>query len=227
MVTRNKVVVEKLLMEMPSFHERNGVLKNWHINKNVLQYLSNNISQGMNCLETGAGYSTCVLAALAGRLTTISPNFEEHKRISDWLIMQDVDIEHLTFIDGKSQNILPTLDVAVLDFVLIDGAHAFPFPVLDWYYSSLLLRRGGLIMIDDGRIKSVSILNDFLKHERKHWRVVKRIDDVVVYEKMLDQVHDPIVDWRSQDYNLRGEFRYWIKRVPIIGSLALKLKSWL
>ena len=244
MTVGDNIILSQLLAEMPSFHERGGVLQNWHINDKVLHWLDGNIAPGATCLETGAGYSTCVLAARSGdtrgdgsqgeskngRLTTISPAAGEHQRIADWLGQHDVATGHINFIDDKSQNILPqiasgALDCGTLDFALIDGAHAFPFPMLDWYFAALALRRGGLMMVDDGRIKAVSVLNDFLARERGRWKIADRMDDVIVYEKLVDEVHDPIVDWRSQEYNLRGELRYWVKRTPGLGPLALKLQA--
>jgi hypothetical protein len=48
-----------------------------------------------------------------------------------------------------------------LDIVLIDGAHAFPFPFLDWYFTASALKAGGLLVIDDVQIATGTILADF------------------------------------------------------------------
>jgi hypothetical protein len=63
---------------------------------------------------------------------------------------------------ARSNAILPTLDLqgGQLDFALIDGAHAFPQPIIDYFYNERL-KAGGLLAVDDLTISSVSMLHGF------------------------------------------------------------------
>ena len=45
-----------------------------------------------------------------------------------------------------------------LDFVLIDGGHGFPTPMLDWFYGAGRLRRGGVAVFDDVQLPAVAML---------------------------------------------------------------------
>jgi hypothetical protein len=54
--------------------------------------------------------------------------------------------------------------------VLIDGAHGFPIPFLDWYYTADRLNVGGLLAIDDTEIWTGHVLKMFLMAEPE-WKL--------------------------------------------------------
>jgi hypothetical protein len=57
---------------------------------------------------------------------------------------------------------LPRCQLANLDLILLDGKHAFPWPVVDWFYTADRLKQGGLMIIDDAQMRSVGVLRDFM-----------------------------------------------------------------
>jgi hypothetical protein len=80
-----------------------------------------------------------------------------------------VDRSGLTFVVGRSQEVLPTLRIEPVDLVLIDGQHAFPIPFLDWYYCNQPLRISGNLIVDDTQIWTGWVLSKFLSTEPE-WR---------------------------------------------------------
>lgn len=54
----------------------------------------------------------------------------------------------VNLIKGFSKNILPTLNES-FDLIFIDGGHSLETLRLDFYYSTLLIKQGGIIFIDD------------------------------------------------------------------------------
>lgn len=120
----------------------------------------------------------------------------------------------MTLILGHSQAVLPAQEEEALDFVLIDGAHAFPLPLIDWYYTARRLRLGGLMMVDDTHIRSGKILTDFLESEVDRWRLAERRPSLAMFEKVGEPTI-PAGDWPEQPYSAHPV------RVPGIGPSAL------
>jgi hypothetical protein len=91
------------------------------------------------------------------------------------------------------------MDLPDLDLVLVDGAHAFPVPFLDWYYGAEKLKAGGLMVVDDIHLLTGTMLADFMGADPR-WEPVVR-DDVnhfAIYRKRVHPVHDD--DWTRQPY---------------------------
>jgi predicted O-methyltransferase YrrM len=95
--------------------------------------------------------------------------------------------------------VLPSFEGPELDFVLVDGDHAFPTPFIDWYYAAERLRVGGRMMIDDIPLRTGAVLDDFLSTETTRWRAVRRLPRTVVYEKLTTTVID-FAGWMSQPW---------------------------
>jgi hypothetical protein len=62
-----------------------------------------------------------------------------------------------------------------LDIVFIDGMHAFPWPILDWYSTADHLKVGGLMIIDHTQLPSVGILSEFLRVDSPRWLFAKTV----------------------------------------------------
>ena len=57
--------------------------------------------------------------------------------------------------------VLPSWTPRPLDLVLIDGAHGFPYPILDWWYLAPHVKVGGVVLLDDAYLPAVSSIVDF------------------------------------------------------------------
>jgi predicted O-methyltransferase YrrM len=79
--------------------------------------------------------------------------------------------EHMIdFHDTPSYLALPALvrDGVKLDFAFIDGWHTFDFASVDFFYVDLLLRPGGIVVIDDTYFPSVWKLARYIVRNRAY-----------------------------------------------------------
>jgi predicted O-methyltransferase YrrM len=161
--------IEELLIAAPAFQrDQNGRPVKAHLGEEALLYILKNAAPGSRTLETGAGYSTIAFALARTHHTAITPVQAEVDAIRSFCAEQGIDLGAVEFIVDESQSVLPRL-TGDLDAVLIDGSHAFPGPIIDWYYAARLLRVGGFMLLDDNEIWSVRTLTDFLKQDPS-WR---------------------------------------------------------
>ena len=110
----------------------------------ALDWIEQNVEPGMSTIETGTGASTIVFAARGAAHVAISPSAEEHRLIVAYCRDLGIPTDDLELIVGSSDVALRDLwRERPLDVVLIDGAHSFPFPMLDWAYLAPHLRTGG------------------------------------------------------------------------------------
>lgn len=151
----------------PLFHL--GGTSDWSVSKETIQFLAKNIPVGAVTLETGAGLSTALFASMAARHICITPDEDEVRRISAFCAEVGIAADTIEFKVDFSENVLPSLRAPPLDLVLIDGGHGFPMPIIDWYYSAMHLKEGGIVLVDDTHLWSVSVLTDFLKADAS-WR---------------------------------------------------------
>ena len=126
----------------------------------ALEWLERNVAAGMTTLETGAGASTIVFAAReVASHTAISPVADEHDRIRRYCAARGISTANVRFIAESSHTaLLHTWSPEPLDVVLIDGAHSFPFPTLDWVYTAPHLKVGGRMLVDDAYQPAVNVL---------------------------------------------------------------------
>jgi hypothetical protein len=130
----------------------------------ALEWLEGNVQPGMRTLETGSGASTVVFAARCAKHTAISPVADEHERIRRYCAEHGIASDDVTFIAESSHTaLLNGWSAEPLDLVLIDGAHSFPFPVLDWVYTAPHLKVGGRVMVDDAYQPAVNVLARYLR----------------------------------------------------------------
>jgi len=109
--------------------------------------------------ETGAGVSTVLLAAWGCKHTSVVPSSDEAASLVDYCSHHGIVTDLLTFDLRPSEIALPEMrDGPTFDLLLIDGAHAFPQPTIDWFYGGALLRRGGVVVFDDVNLPAVSTL---------------------------------------------------------------------
>lgn len=193
-------VIDRLLRERPLFHRgTTGQPMSYAVGAEVLRAVAALVKPGMCTLETGAGYSTVVLAAAGGRHTAVIPRQEEADAITAYCRELGI-VDGVRFIVEVSQAFLPreAESVADLDLVFIDGAHRFPIPIIDWYYTDARLKVGGVLAVDDIHIPSVAVLYDFLCLEEQ-WVLERTIKNTAFFRKVGEQVCD--VDWTAQKMN--------------------------
>lgn len=193
-------VLARLIDEPFAFHADDGEPRVWNAAPQSLRLLAGHLAPGMRTLETGAGASTVVFAAAGTRHTAVSPDPYEHRRVREYCDAQGIDHTRIEFVAARSADVLPELTRAEsIDVALIDGAHAFPAAVLDWYYVSRSLRVGGALLLDDIPIPSVAVVFCHMAGEPA-WQLIEIVDDrAAAFRKVAEEPGgDP---WQAQPFN--------------------------
>jgi predicted O-methyltransferase YrrM len=199
-------IVERLVEDKPVFHS--GGTRIWNAMPATLEVIARHVSPGDRTVETGAGASTVVFAAAGATHHAISPFGDEHKRIAEYCADLGVDTAGVTFHEGPSDRVLPSLvDGERYDLAFIDGLHSFPGPVVDYHYVEQLLRPGGVLLLDDVPIPAVAVAFRYMRSS-PDWAFVEIVDDrAAVFRKVADA--DTEDNWRRQPFNRRyPDFSY-------------------
>jgi hypothetical protein len=119
-------------------------------------------------VETGCGKSTILLSNLSARHVVFtlddseSPNGSLNYVRGCPLFREDTT----EFILGPTQRTVGRHGFeAPLDFAMLDGPHAYPFPELEYYALYPHLRPGALLIIDDVHIPTVRRLYEFVRED--------------------------------------------------------------
>jgi predicted O-methyltransferase YrrM len=195
-----EMIIEQLLKDKPAFHAwPDGTPANWSVAGDVLRFLTDLVKPGMNTLETGAGQTTVVFAVRGANHVCITPDTAQAERIRAYLEPLGTG-SSVRFIHQSSDEALPSgcHIPERLDLVLIDGAHRFPFPILDWYYTQARVPVGGMMIVDDIRMPSVRILYDFLNGEDE-WELVTAFEVTAAFRRVKETVC--VWDWADQRIN--------------------------
>lgn len=197
--------LDALLASPPAFHEHlNGSLVNWGASSRLLKYLDRSLTEDSVTVETGAGLSTIVFALNRCYHTVIVPDHGLVDRIQQWCSQNHVPTDRLNFVVDVSQRVLPDWEPqSDLDVCLIDGAHGFPLPFLDWFYMEQHLKPGGLVIVDDVQIWTGRVLYQFLSKE-PNWRI-----DHAVRSEFFGARRAGVTtysEWVDQPYVLRKSY---------------------
>lgn len=180
------------------------------IDADLANFIDNAIDAKSYTLETGSGISTLIFALNETTHTSVSPNKQESEAIRKYAKGKGINLDKISFVIDSSDHYLPQSTLSGLDLVFLDGKHAFPWPIVDWFYTVDKLKKGGLIVIDDAHMKSVGILVDFMSVDPA-WKLIKNFDGkTVAFEKIRESVHD--VAWHMQPYTMSQRPNF-IKRV--------------
>jgi hypothetical protein len=217
-------IVDQLMRDRPIFHAH-GV-ERWDSSLDPLLAIQQAVREGDQTLETGCGASTAVFAAQGARHTAISVDGEEHERVRAYLKRIAVDDGRLRSIIGWSDAVLPQLCTGdrTLDVTFIDGAHAFPYPAIDWHYISRAMKVGGKLLLDDIPIPAVAYVFRFMQSD-PHWRLDAILENraaafTLIEEPMID--NGDLTDWTRQPFNARQD--YGFAPLPSRACLALSSK---
>ena len=182
------------------------------ITEEPLRALSRSLSPGIRTLETGCGGTTVVFAGAGTRHTVITPSRAEERRVRALCASHSISLDTVDFRIGSSDAVLPGW-TDPLDVVLIDGAHRFPFPIIDWHYSASKLKVGGHLWLDDIAIPAVYRLLEFLESEHE-WQLVAIHDDKVAqFNKIAQPADNSTLDWELQRYN--DPWKWVFSYIPI------------
>jgi predicted O-methyltransferase YrrM len=178
----------------------------WGLAWPALEWLEQELRPGMATLETGSGASTIVFAAAGTDHVAVTPDAAEEGRVRDACRDLGVSSDRVTFEVGFSHDVLPRLPDRTLDLVLLDGAHGFPYPILDWWHVASRLAVGGRILLDDAYMPPVTALVDHVGHSPA-WDVERAAGyRTVVIRKLADEL--PPFDWEGERVGGRMTFRY-------------------
>jgi hypothetical protein len=160
----------QLKAEPPPLHATGAVCAGLHWA--ALEWLEKTVRPGWATLETGAGLSTIVFAAGGTEHESVTPSADEAERIRI----------------GPSHEVLPRWQPRPLDLVLLDGAHGFPYPIIDWWHLAPHLKAGGLLVLDDAYMGAVRRLLEFLR-SRPSWKVEGAVGyRTVIVRKLADEL---------------------------------------
>ena len=191
-------VAADLALVRPVFHVAGAAY--WRAKRQTLELIARNVRPADRTVETGCGASTVVFAATGALHTAISPSRDEYMRVLAYCAEHAIDASGVTFVEGYSDQVLPSLgDDQDLDFAFIDGAHAFPYPILDWSYLARRVRLGGFLTLDDVPIPTIAVAYRFMRADEA-WELVEIADDQAASFRRV--AHDLLGDyWRIQRFN--------------------------
>lgn len=217
-------VVARLLADPPVVHymdmSADPPLGLWATEESCYRFLARHVRAGDRTLETGAGLSTAVLAAVGADHRCITVWAHERDRLLEYLAAHDVAADRVTFDIAPSHVALPRLlddpGFGPLDLVLLDGCHGFPVPTIDWFYAGSLLREGGILVVDDVELPAVALLVRYLDADPR-WDPVERTPKWIAWRRRTagslceEWVDQPFlttpVDGRSTALRLLGRVR--------------------
>jgi hypothetical protein len=212
--------VRELLADPPLVHEwmSTGGLMTHGLLPEALSFIESTINPGQRTLETGSGLSTVAFALRGAQHTCITPDAAETERLRGYCESHGIDTSGLTFHVSPSERVLPTLDLELLDLVLIDGSHSFPHVFIDWFYVQHALKVGGTLVVDDVHIWTGKVLRDFLLAEPE-WTLTERWAGRTVAFRKVAEVSTG-KDWADQPYVWRRTRPETLGRAKMLAGLA-------
>ena len=140
----------------------------------IARFLFDSVSEQSKTLETGSGISTLAFALRQAEHIAITPNANEVESIRTYAAANQISLDRVEFVIEPSDRYLPRCEAEDLDLVLIDGKHAFPWPIIDWFFTAGKRKQNGLVVLDDLQMSSVSMLGDFLREDPR-WQLERTL----------------------------------------------------
>jgi hypothetical protein len=213
-------LTESLRSAPPSLH---GEREFWGLAWEALEWLESNVRPGMATLETGAGASTLVFAASGAEHQAVTPSEDEERRIRAACEARGIDQSRLTFHIGRSQDVLPALDLPRLDLVLLDGAHGFPYPILDWWHLARRLEVGGRMLLDDAYLPAVASIVDYTRASQA-WELEEPVSFRTARIRKVRE-DEPPSEADALAARGRMSFAYLPRRRRLVASVRTRLFS--
>jgi len=193
-----KQLYEKLKLTSVSIEENTNI--NSSIKPIEGNFLYNLINEHKlkRCLEVGMAYGISSMYILLGlkklkkddiKLDSIDPfQSTQWNNFGIKLVKKIKMDKYHKLYEDKSYIILPKLleKKNEYDLIFIDGWHTFDYTLLDFFYANLLLRKGGIIVIDDAYHQGVNKCLKYLDSNYKNYKRIKSPPTVGAYEKIGD-----------------------------------------
>jgi predicted O-methyltransferase YrrM len=191
-----------LLADLPKLHIWGGQPRVGGLNEVIGDRIIAEIEarDAPHVLETGAGATTLLFLCLAPHaLTTIAPDAALQQRVLEEAKARGISTDRLRFLCDRSEIALPRLADAheSIDVGLIDGNHGWPAVFVDFCYINRMLRKGGLLFVDDVQLHSVSQLFLLLRHQEE-FDLVSLDGKFATFRKVRD--HEFLPDWRAEPF---------------------------
>jgi methyltransferase family protein len=201
---RRVTLTDELRRSPPGLHA--GGEEYWGLAWPALEWLEREVKPGMATLETGSGASTLVFAAGGAEHEAVTPAADEEDRFRAESARRGIDSSRVSFRIGLSHDVLPRLEERELDLVLVDGAHGFPYPILDWWFLAPRVKVGGRMLLDDAYMPPVRTLVDALRVS-PDWKVEGAAGyRTVIVRKRAGGL--PAFDWEGERIGGGMSFRY-------------------
>ena len=153
-----------------------------------------------NALEIGMAFGLsalfmCIgLKKTNGKLTSIDPNQDtKWENIGTLNIKRAKLQKHHNVIIGKSYNELPKLlnKKKKYELIFIDGWHTFDYCLIDFFYSDLMLKIGGVIVIDDVLHSGVKKVVAYIITNYKHYELIPTdVKTICIFKKKKEDDRD-------------------------------------
>jgi methyltransferase family protein len=193
-------LVERLLADPPRVHAELHAppeLGVWLTERECYELIADRCPPGSRTLETGLGLSTVLFVLLDAEHTCVVPSQVQVDELRRYCDDRDIAVGRLRVELGRSEDVLPRLDLGDLDLVLLDGSHGFPIPMIDWFYGAGRLRPGGVLVVDDRALPAVAMLVAYLDRDPR-WRQLGRTPKWAAFERLTA---GPLgEDWYDQPF---------------------------
>ncbi len=214
-------LTERLRTTPPELH---GTGEYWGLAWSALAWIEEHARRDWATLETGAGASTIVLAAAGARHEAVTPDPGEEERIRRTCATLGIDSSGVTFRVGPSQEVLPAWQPRPLDLVLIDGAHGFPYPILDWWYLAPHVRVGGIVLLDDAYLPAVAAIVDYVRAS-PNWIVEDAVSFRTACVRKLAPDTPPALAGADASTGSKLRFSYLPARRRVVASARQRIFS--
>jgi hypothetical protein len=152
-------------------------------------------------VETGAGASTLLFSHLSEDHTVFAMDAgtgSVRAIETSPLLRREV----VTFVEGPTQATLPLHTFThLLQLVLIDGPHGYPFPDLEYYYLYPHLDRDALLIVDDIHIPTITNMFEFISADEM-FALQEVVETTAFFRRTDAPTFSTIGDgWWTQRYN--------------------------
>ena len=172
----------------------------------ILKWLSK--TKAKDTLEVGFAYGSSALIFAQHHQqmkntgichTLIDPN-QFGKERGHWEGIGVENLKRVGFIKGRNYRLIEKSSVYALpklsekmkvDVALIDGWHTFDYTLIDIFYCLAMLRVGGILIVDDKRLKAVNAVEKYVKRAYNHIvEINKDFKSMLVIRKLKEDERD-------------------------------------